>query len=851
MDTLAPEVMQELVQWYERQGQLQRLEQCLLHLKVHTLDLHQAVLLCQRHELTTGLLYIYNHGLHDWLTPLQYLFAAAQKAASSQRPSIVYKLLWYLSYCLRGKMFPSGEIPADRKRKVMMQLLRCLFKKDNSGHLDEPDSDPRRSPSPIPMNPVDPSAVPGSYKKQVSSDSTISPALSPSEENYPRVALLLSVDARQFMKVLWQAFEAGDAFSLDDKREISHMFYILDKICLENSSQKTYLAVVVAKASARGAIQLSSQVCESAIKALLKDRVEEISDSETEDLLVQMLNSCAGLELDFESFLRYAERANFHKVCVWLHEKRHDFARVLECYLQDNDFKPKVFDWIRQMMEGHELSGKQHQQVRQLVLSHLPDLVRLDGAATATLIRDTFANEQETVIQQLNSSPQLQLHYLETLIQKSKKPKEKDGEEDMQRPPTVAGSGSGSGRHMLSHRKGGSDPSRIVISVSMHVLYVKLLCQLQPQKVYSYLTTHDDYPLDDCLKLCQQYQVHNATAYLLERTGDVQGAMQLILKTVLSSLQRLEEALKKMDGVDHSETPTARGMSAVAQLPAMTEVQEALSMATALCQRNTQRLENSDSEMLWFGLLDHLVESHRKAVHEVSSMPRIVSRRVEDVINNLIRQILQSMMGYVAFPSILKKITSDHSQDEFGEFRETLISMLDTYAYQQNILRTANDLLAKDIYRSIQILHKRQARALVPRQFQCASCSQPVVGTDATFGSSNQLLVFDCGHTFHQRCVRVNAVGCELCQTQDKPSAMSRANRSRANSGQNPNTPTLPRREAAVTAGGPAATVGEAGSTVNKSLSADVYVRRLQNFYKKSNERSPMEIFQNLQREIS
>lgn len=72
---------------------------------------------------------------------------------------------------------------------------------------------------------------------------------------------------------------------------------------------------------------------------------------------------------------------------------------------------------------------------------------------------------------------------------------------------------------------------------------------------YTRCSTHDDYPLDECLRVCQQasspsasLQLLDATAFLLERTGDVQGALQLLttaidaraLDALLSVLQRLD-----------------------------------------------------------------------------------------------------------------------------------------------------------------------------------------------------------------------------------------------------------------------------------------------------------------------
>ena len=52
------------------------------------------------------------------------------------------------------------------------------------------------------------------------------------------------------------------------------------------------------------------------------------------------------------------------------------------------------------------------------------------------------------------------------------------------------------------------------------VLFIKLLCELDPTKVLAELMNYV-YPLDECLKLCNKFGVNDAAAYLLERTGAI------------------------------------------------------------------------------------------------------------------------------------------------------------------------------------------------------------------------------------------------------------------------------------------------------------------------------------------
>jgi hypothetical protein len=73
----------------------------------------------------------------------------------------------------------------------------------------------------------------------------------------------------------------------------------------------------------------------------------------------------------------------------------------------------------------------------------------------------------------------------------------------------------------------------------LHETYIRLLCRFSPRDVYHHLTLHHDFNLELVLKVCKEYQINDASAYLLERTGDTQGALDLTLQTVDTRVQRL------------------------------------------------------------------------------------------------------------------------------------------------------------------------------------------------------------------------------------------------------------------------------------------------------------------------
>jgi len=58
---------------YQSNSRYFELQSCLVNLDISMLDLNEAVRLCLEHGLCDGLLYVYNRGLQDYVTPLQEL----------------------------------------------------------------------------------------------------------------------------------------------------------------------------------------------------------------------------------------------------------------------------------------------------------------------------------------------------------------------------------------------------------------------------------------------------------------------------------------------------------------------------------------------------------------------------------------------------------------------------------------------------------------------------------------------------------------------------------------------------------------------------------------------------------
>jgi hypothetical protein len=69
------------------------------------------------------------------------------------------------------------------------------------------------------------------------------------------------------------------------------------------------------------------------------------------------------------------------------------------------------------------------------------------------------------------------------------------------------------------------------------------LCQFEPKSVLKFLESFENYRLEHCLRLCQEYGVTDAAAFLLERVGDVGSALSLTIADVDVRIQEMDSAV--------------------------------------------------------------------------------------------------------------------------------------------------------------------------------------------------------------------------------------------------------------------------------------------------------------------
>ena len=63
----------QLVEYFSERGEPGRVERCVLHMDIASLDFNQVVRLCRHHRLYSALIYVFNRGFNDYVAPAQEL----------------------------------------------------------------------------------------------------------------------------------------------------------------------------------------------------------------------------------------------------------------------------------------------------------------------------------------------------------------------------------------------------------------------------------------------------------------------------------------------------------------------------------------------------------------------------------------------------------------------------------------------------------------------------------------------------------------------------------------------------------------------------------------------------------
>ena len=145
-------------------------------------------------------------------------------------------------------------------------------------------------------------------------------------------------------------------------------------------------------------------------------------------------------------------------------------------------------------------------------------------------------------------------------------------------------------------------------------------------------------------------------------------------------------------------------------------------------------------------------------------------------------------------PAVLEKIMQDptYKSGKFGEVKELIMGMLETYNYELTLLETTKKILGRDLHGQYKRQKQFLTRGFKPATSKCGLCSRSTNNdvdntASSTFASHprrNEIVFFRCGHIYHQCCME-GSVGFEeepVCVLCNKSNAIRTFGYRRSNS---------------------------------------------------------------------
>jgi len=415
-----------------------------------------------------------------------------------------------------------------------------------------------------------------------------------------------------------------------------------------------------------------------------------------------------------DRLVNLATSAKFYRVCEAVYGRRGRYDEVVACYWRDPARRHLTFSYVQSVAADRTVSTEDRRRLRRAVTDAVSELVKIDARRTAKLLLVTLSVSATEVMEHLDSQ-----HQPVDL---------RDHEVDADRPMFHFLSG-------LFDFVASAPNVQSTVDSSVHERYVEILCRLRqpPRRIVDFLQcTGSGYRLAEMLAICRRYAVTDAVVCLLEKSGDVRAAFDILL-------ERLTRSVIQTDSPE-SDVAIQSDSEAV-------ELDACVEDVVGLLQRGSRQLEPGELETVWFQLLDFLMDATKS-----ESGPGRGAAGQQGRLKSATRHVINAMMSHVAPPAVLQRIIANEAcAGHFGDVRDLLTGVLDACSYERTLLGTCARLVNADLHAAIASLTRASRRATRPLTDSCPLCGRAVLLAGACW--SRDVVCFHCGHVVHRACL--------------------------------------------------------------------------------------------------
>ncbi|VEN47939.1 unnamed protein product, partial [Callosobruchus maculatus] len=426
-----------------------------------------------------------------------------------------------------------------------------------------------------------------------------SPAASDSEAPYPYLRALLHYNTREFLNVVGLAFNEAQEFlgemGVQRKTRLIGILAGLAKRPEFTESQKINVICFISRLVVQNNLETDRHMLDMLITSLTsaKTSLSLRDHSEREQAWLDLLNAKKLSHLKADELLKISLDSKCYRVSEFLYEVKRDYANIVECYLKDPVRKQEVFNYILNYINVEE------RFIRQQFMMNFKELCMISSKKSAEVVIQYFPDLVPQFTAMLEQDPDLQYAFLGEIIAS-----------DIKVPPDIAET------------------------------YLRLLCERNRPAVCAYLQV-STCRNEEALRITREYQVHPATAMMLEHGGEWMEALELLLE------------------------------------------QDLINEAVSLCVRGAEHLDNEGAQKLWLTLLQNKRTTSGTSLRQLlhAAAPHVPPTQLLDLVSNAnfgdIKALLKGMLNdynhdVVMLTTTLRLLDKDlhhgHSEVEGNEF---------------------------------------------------------------------------------------------------------------------------------------------------------------------------------------
>ncbi|OCF44910.1 hypothetical protein I317_01189 [Kwoniella heveanensis CBS 569] len=751
---IPPNVTQGLIAMHEQKGELDLAETVIWNVDPMSLDINQAIVLCEGNGLWDAMIHVYTRAMKDYIAPLVKLIGVVRDIQHHRlrRPMLVvvegggggggneelapnaYKLYAYIEATLSGVSYPSGEpLPEAEGYAARSDVYTFIFQG-------------RTIAWPL---------LGGGDLVLTGEEGSVEPP-------YPYLSLLLRFDTEAFLHSMDIAFEdpyLNDTTGAINRQSIVNL--MLDVMDPEyfHPGDITFLHIFVARNLPKYPQFLF--IPPSTLHRILVSLASDPDQSTREDrqLAAEYLLS-AYKPHDSDAMLRLFDQAGFFRILRGAYRKEGKWARLVSTLLKDPDAGgEEVFASLDEIVRAAGERASDRVVVQDAIVEALPQLFDLGVRETALLVDRDLPNCHGRALHLLTNAPHKQLAYLRCLLEPTTAA-EDVGVEPPQRLPSSSSVGG-----IIGSSNGNVDrPERL--------LYISLLSQQEPERVLPFLDKAGERLLGDdvlpeLIAQCAEQGSFEPQMWALDKQGRTGEALEVARDVLRVKGVSLGEAILSLrEEEDWSQSLLQESLDAI---------QQATRMAVRLCQEYSggggggALALGEQVEDMWLGVLHDIIE----LVHSTSSLLRSdgaaggTNTEVEAIntLRSLVQETLASLLSSssssLSFPRLFKRlvdasttatITTTQKGRAYSEFRTILTGMLDSYRAEREMLGMTTRLVEADLHRIMANLVSRREKGWRPDSMNCRVCKLPAFDGEPTT-TTQGAVVQGSGMVAHQLCV--------------------------------------------------------------------------------------------------